>query len=239
MKKYIISMLVALFALAFTASAQTVSLTGGFEGQYVFRGQKISENVVNGTATVTLPSQTELSIAGYWNGNKKDADVKDEIDVTLSQGYSVDDVTTVTIGATGYFYPQANRRFEETERSYEAFASLSYEAFLNPSVTAGYDFNLKQVFAEGSISQDINLPFLAQNWKVVPSLALGFVSGRDLLPEQSGDAVKDSYYYATANVDLVYEIKNVVAGVGYRYNYLKNSTTDTNSWVGTFVTVRF
>jgi len=239
MKKYIISMFLALAAFASVASAETVSLTGGFEGQYVFRGQKISDNLVTATAVVSLPTQTELSITGNWNGNNKDADIQDEIDVTLSQEVSVNDVTSLTFGVIGYFYPQANRSLEETEKSFEGFVSLSYEAFLNPSISAGYDFNLKQVFVEGGIEQDVSLPFLPKNWKLVPGLVAGLVQARDLLPEASGQKVEDSYYYFTGKVDVVYEIKNVVAGVGYRYNYLVNSTVDTNSWVGSFVTVRF
>jgi hypothetical protein len=239
MKKYIISMFLALAALASVASAETVSLTGGFEGQYVFRGQKITDNVVTATAVASLPSQTELSIAGYWNGNKKDTDVLGEFDVTLSKGFSLDDVTTFTVGGTGYFYPKANRRLAETERTFEAFASLGYEAFLNPTATAGYDFNLKQTFVEGSLSTDVKLDFLLNNLKLAPALSAGFVSGRDVLPEAAGKPVKNSYYYVTGAVDVVYELKNVVLGAGYRYNYLGDSGSRTNSWVGTFVTVRF
>lgn len=239
MKKYIISLFIALFAFASIASAETASLTGAYEGQYIFRGQKISDNVLSATAVVNLPSQTDFSVTAYRNANNKDADVKNEVDVTLSQGFSVDKVTTVTVGATGYFYPQANRRFQETKKSYEGFASLSYDAFLNPTITAGYDFNLKQVFVEGGIGQDVKLPFIGKNWKLAPSLTGGFVTGRDILPEASGPKVKDSYYYIGGKVDVVYEVKYFVAGVGYRANYLANSSSTTNSWLGTFVTVRF
>lgn len=250
MKKYIISLFVALFALVSFASAsarlsphlfynETVAVTGGFEGQYVFRGQKISDNVASATVAVTLPSQTDLSVTGYSNVYNKDAKVNSEFDVTLSQGYKIDDVSTLTVGGTGYFYPKASALKGLTNHSLEAFTSLGYTAFLNPTVTAGYDFNLQQVFAEGSLSQKVKLPFLAQNWSIVPSVAAGWAAARDALPEKRGLAVKDSYYYTTGKVDLVYEIENVVLGVGVRYNYLDNSKVDNNSWVGGFVTTRF
>ena len=239
MKKYTISLFVALFALVGLASAQTVALTGGYEGQYVFRGQKISDNIASGTVTVSLPSNTELSVVAYQNTRNKDVSVNNEFDVTLSQGYSVDEVTTVTVGGTGYFYPAASTSAGETRYTFEAFSSLSYEAFLSPTVTAGYDFRLKQIFVEGSLSQDVKLPFLATNWKLVPSVAAGWAGARNLLPEQAGKAVKDSYYYVTPQVNLVYEIKHVELSVGYRYNYLFNSANSHNSWVGGAVTVKF
>ncbi len=248
MKKYIISLIVALFAAVTFASAQVVvseasktevSATAGFEGQYVFRGQKISNNIVTGTVTVALPTQTELSITGYQNTRDKDVDVNDEVDVTLSQGYSIDDVTTLTVGGSAYIYPGADKANEETEYTVEAFASIGYDAFLSPTATVGYDFYLKQTFVEGALSQDVKLPFLANNWKLVPSVAVGYATARDLLPEQAGRAVKDSYYYATGQIDLVYEVKNVVVAAGYRYNHLNNSAIDNNGWVGGSVTVRF
>ncbi len=248
MKKYIISLFVALFAFASIASAQTVvtespkteiSAAAGFEGQYVFRGQKISNNIVTGTVTVALPSQTEFSVIAYQNTSDKDADVNNEFDVTVSQGYSIDEVTTLTVGGNGYFYPQADKGAGDTKYTLEAFVSIAYEAFLSPTATAGYDFYLKQTFVEGSLSQDVKLPFLAKNWKLVPSVAVGYATARDLLPEQAGVAVKDSYYYATGQIDLVYEVKNVVVAAGYRYNHLNNSVVDNNGWFGASVAVRF
>jgi len=253
MKKYTLSLLVALFALASVATAQTatptpvvaseskteVSAAVGYEGQYVFRGQKVSDNVASGTVTVTLPSQTELSVTAYQNTRNGDASVNNEFDITLSQGYSLDKVTTLTVGGNGYFYPRASSKLGETPYSLEAFASVGYDAFLSPTATVAYDFYLKQLAVEGTLSQDVKLPFLASNWKLVPSVAAGWANANDLYPALKGKPVKDSYYYATAKVDLVYEIKNVVVAVGYRYNYLDNSDTDHSSWVGGSATIRF
>jgi hypothetical protein len=89
------------------------------------------------------------------------------------------------------------------------YGSLAYDAFLSPTVTAGYDLNLRQLFAEGTLSQPINLFLLAKGFKLVPAATLGWVSAKDALPELRGGPVKDSYYYLTGKIDLVYEAKNV------------------------------
>lgn len=238
MKKYIISLIIALTAITSVSTAETISATAGFEGQYVFRGQKISDNVLNGEVSVALPSGTELTAAGFWNVNDKDAKTT-EVDLSLAQSFDIDAATTFTVGGTGYFYPKANTRLAETNYTLEAFATLAYNAFLNPSISAGYDFNLKQIFADGSVTQKVGLPFLADNWYLLPSVSAGYVAAKDLLPEKSGAAVKDSYYYASGKIDLVYELPNVVLGVGYRYNYLNNSTVSKNTWAGGYATVRF
>ena len=255
-------MLVALFALASMATAQTttpaavaaapaapvavetvskteVSAELGYEGKYIFRGQKITNDIVTGTVSVALPTQTELSVVAYQNVNDDDVSVNDEFDITLSQGYSIDKVTTLTVGGTGYFYPRASNKAGETAYSLEAFAAIGYDAFLSPTFTAGYDFYLKQIFGEGTLSQDIKLPFLANNWKIVPAVAVGWANANDLYPALKGKPVHDSYFYGTGKVDLVYEIKNVVVTAGYRYNYIDNSATDHTSWAGATVAVRF
>lgn len=238
MKKYIISLVVALFALTAVAFSQTVAVTGTFEGDYVFRGQTLGTNVGGTEVAVTLPSKTDLTVLGLWNFDNLKANVR-EIDVTLSQGYAIDSATTVKVGGTGYFYPKASAAKGQTNYTTELFGSLVYNAFLNPTVTAGYDLNLKQVFAEGSVSQPIKLFFLAKGFKLVPAATIGWGAAKDALPEKRGPAIKDAYYYATGKVDFVYEVKNVVVGAGYRYNYLDNSKVDHNDWVGGFLTVRF
>lgn len=250
MKKYIISLVAALFVIlpaAFsqttaavkqTAPRTTVSLTGTFEGDYVFRGVQSGTNVGGAATTLTLPSNTELAVLGLWDFAGFDSTVR-EFDVSLAQKYTIDAATTVSVGGVGYFYPRAAPTKGETNYSLEAFASLAYSAFLNPTVSAGYDFNLQQLFAEGSLSQPVSLFFLANGFKLVPSAALGWVSAKDALPEKRGFSVKDAYYYATGKLDFVYETKNTVVGVGYRYNYLDNSAVTKNTWVGGFATIKF
>lgn len=238
MKKYITSLVVAMLALTAVAYSQTVAVTGTFDGDYVFRGQTTGKNVAGTEVTIALPSKTELTVLGLWNFDDLKSTVR-EVDVTLSQGYAIDGATTLKVGGTGYFYPKASVAKEETNYTVELFGSLTYDAFLNPSVTAGYDLNIKQLFAEGSVSQPIKLFFLAKGFKLVPSAAIGWGAAKDVLPEKRGPALKDSYYYATGKVDLVYETKNVVIGAGYRYNYLNNSVVENNGWIGGFLTVRF
>lgn len=238
MKKYIISLITSFVVLVASAQAQTVAVTGGFEGTYVFRGVAGEANVGNTSLKLELPSKTTFEVFSTWAVDGLKTSVS-EVDLSLSQAYAVDAATTLTVGGTGYFYPKASAAKGQTNYSLEAFASLGYKAFLNPTVTAGYDFNLEQLFAEGSIGQPINLPLLAAGWSLRPSAALGWVAAKDALPEKRGFAVKDSYYYLTGKVDLVYETKNAVVGIGYRHNYLDNSKVKNNSWTGAFLTVRF
>lgn len=238
MKKYITSLVVAFFALTAVALSQTVAVTGTFEGEHVFRGQATGKNVGGTELTINLPSKTELTVLGLWDVDTLKTNVR-EVDVSLAQGFAIDKATTFKVGGIGYFYPKASPTKGETNYTLELFGSLVYDTFLNPTVTAGYDLNLQQLFAEGTLSQPIELFFLAKGFKIVPSVALGWSAAKDSLPEKRGPAVKDSYYYATGQVDFVYEVKNVVVGAGYRRNYLNNSITVNNDWVGGFLTVRF
>lgn len=238
MKKYIISLITSFVVLAAAAQAQTVTATGGFEGTYVFRGVALADNVGNASLKLNLPSKTTFEVLSLWSVDGLKTSVS-EIDLNLSQAYAVDSATTLTVGGTGYFYPKASAAKGKTNYSLEAFASLGYKVFLNPTVTAGYDFNLEQLFAEGSIGQPIKLPLLASGWSLRPAAALGWAAAKDALPEKRGLAVKDSYYYLTGKIDLVYETKNTIVGVGYRHNYLDNSVTNNNTWTGAFLTVKF
>lgn len=238
MKKYITSIIVALFAMTATAFSQTVGITGTFDGDYVFRGQTTGKNVGGTELTFGLSSKTELTVLGLWDVDTLKTNVR-EVDVSLSQGYAVDSATTLKVGGTGYFYPKASPTKEQTNYTVELFGSLAYKAFLTPTVTAGYDLNLQQFFTEGTVSQPIKLFFLAKGFKLVPSASVGWSAAKDALPEKRGPAVKDAYYYGTAKIDLVYEVKNVVVGAGYRYNYIDNSTVDHSDWLGGFLTVRF
>jgi hypothetical protein len=238
MKKYITKLIVGLIAITSVSFSQTVSATAGFESDYVFRGVAGGTNVGTSEVTVNLPSKTSLSVVGLWDFDNLNTTVR-ELDVALTQGYAIDKATTLKVGGVGYFYPKAAPAKGETNYSVEVFGSLAYDAFLSPTVAAGYDLNLRQVFAEGSLSQPINLFLLAKGFKLVPAATLGWVGAKDALPERRGGPVKDSYYYLTGKLDLVYEAKNVVVGAGYRHNYLNNSVTTNNSWLGGFVTVKF
>jgi hypothetical protein len=238
MKKYITKLIVGLIAITSVSFSQTVSATAGFESEYVFRGQASGANVGSTEFNLNLASKTNLTLLGLWNFDNLNTSVR-EIDVALTQGYAIDKATTLKVGGVGYFYPKASATNGETNYSFEVFGSLSYDAFLSPTVSAGYDLNLRQVFAEGSISQPINLFLLAKGFKLVPSATLGWVGAKDAFPELRGPTVKESYYYLTGKLDLVYEGQNVVVGAGYRHNYLNNSVTTNNNWLGGFVALKF
>lgn len=238
MKKYITKLIVGLIAITSVAFSQTVSATAGFESDYVFRGVTGGTNVGTSEVTINLPSKTSLTVVGLWDVDNLATTVR-EVDVALAQGYSIDKTTTLKVGGVGYFYPKASAAKGQTNYSIEAFGSLAYDAFLSPTVTAGYDLNLRQLFAEGSLSQPIALPIFAKGVKLVPAATLGWVSAKDALPERRGRPVKDAYYYLTGKIDLVYETKNAVVGAGYRYNHLNNSVTNNSNWLGGFVTVKF
>ena len=228
----------AMFAAASLMHANVATATVGYEGEYVFRGQKVADNVANASVSLTLPSQTNLGVTSYWNTTNRTARVGDETDISLSQAFAIDSATNLLLGGTAYTYPKASALRGQTDYTLEAFTGLQYKAFLTPTVVAGYNFNLKEVFAEGSLSQKIPVPFV-KNVNLVPSVAVGYVAGADLLPNKKGVAVKDAYYYGSGKLDLVYSVKHVDVGVGAHANYLANSATSKNAWFGAFASVKF
>ena len=82
------------------ADPATAGLSAGYESQYIFRGQKISDNIGSATVFVNLPSKTDLSIKTYWNYQNSTKDVNNETDVNLSQGFAIDPTTTWFVGGT-------------------------------------------------------------------------------------------------------------------------------------------
>lgn len=237
MKKYIISLVLALSAV-FSAYAATISSTATFESDYVFRGLKTGENVAGTDVVIALPSKTELAVLGLWNTSDFKTTAR-EFDVSLSKGFAIDKAATFKVAAVGYIYPKADSKIGESDFTVELLGSLVYDTFLNPTVTAGYDINLEQIFGEASLSQPISLGFLTKGLKLVPTVSVGFVGTQNLLPEKSGSPVKDSYHYLTGKLDLIYDANYLVVGVGYRQNHLNNSFTDNSNWVGGFATIRF
>lgn len=220
-----------------TATPDVVNFTVGFENQYVFRGVKVADDVANASLALDLPSKTDFDVVSYWNTTNRTPRVGDETDYAVSQGFALDSVTEWRVGTTVYTFPRVAPLKGNTTYSVEPFTSLAYKAFLTPTVLAAYDVNLREVYVEGDLSQKIPL---VGGLSLVPAVGIGYATARDLNPESNKPQVKNSYYYGTGKIDLVYSpAKFFDVGVGLRTNYLNNSVIVKNNWVGGFASVKF
>jgi hypothetical protein len=220
-----------------TATPDVVNFTVGYEDQYLFRGVKVADNVADASLALSLPSKTNFDVISYWNTTNRTPRVGDETDYAVSQGFALDSVTDLRIGTTVYTYPRVAPLKGNTTYSVEPFTSLTYKAFLSPTVLAAYDVNLREIYVEGDLSQRIPL---VGGLSLVPAVGIGYATIHDLNPESNKPQVKNSYYYGTGKIDLVYSpVKFFDVGVGLRTNYLNNSAIVKNNWAGGFATVKF
>lgn len=231
---YVVVMLATLGMVQ--ASETTAGLTTGYESQYIFRGQKISDNVGSAAVSVSLPTNTDLSIKSYWNNKSASPSVGNETNLNLNQRLALDSASDLVIGGTVYVYPGNDPRKSQTPYTTELYTGINYKSFLNPSLRVGYNLTLKQLYTEGVLSQDIPL---VGALSLRPAAALGWVQTGDARPELVGKEVKNGYNYGYASADLVYKIKQVELSAGARYNYLADSTTTKHAWFGAAATVRF
>lgn len=216
-----------------------VNLTVGYENEYVFRGVKIAADVADASLAISLPENTDFSVISYWNTTNRTPRVGDETDFAVSQGFNLDSATQFVVGVTVYTYPKVAPLKGATTETTEPFIALKYNAFLSPTVLAAYDVNLQQVYVEGNLSQKIPVPFF-KDLALVPGVAIGYDETRDLLPDSTKASARNSYYYGTGKIDLVYSpAKFFDVAVGWRTNYLNNSAVTKNDWAGASVSVKF
>ena len=231
-------MIMAVFALALSGHAQTVAISSEYVNQYVFRGQRVTNNVADASVAVSLPTHTSLSVLTYWDTKTNVVSVNRETELTLAQSFTVNKLTDVFVGATGYDYLKANTKLGQTKETYEGFAGAKFNVWGSPTVLAGYNHNLQQVFAIARAYHRIPVKHL-KNVYVVPGAEIGYTAGRNLLPNKKGAAVRDTYYYGTGKLDAVYSSANADVGFGFRANYLDESLTYKRGWFDVFASLKF
>lgn len=221
-----------------TAAAESigVSTTLGFESRYVFRGVQFAET--------SLQPAVELSYGGFYGGAWFNTPIGDDDlvvtpggeELDLYAGYSagVSDLITLDVGLTYYTFPDLASGFFDTfdedgdglgANTLEAFAGLSVDSPLAPSLYVYRDFMFDTFTIEGGVSHSIPL---AEKTSFDLGAALGYVIDDDT----GGD-----YLYGSASADLSYSLTDdaaLSAGVRYGGSDIAGGAIIDDSIAGTF-----
>ncbi|MFQ5464722.1 MAG: TorF family putative porin [Thermodesulfobacteriota bacterium] len=134
--RIIMAALVAAFLAAVAgvpaAHAAAGSASVDFLNNYVWRGQKLSDD--NGVVQPSLDISHRGFAANYWANFDLDTGENTETDFTLSYSTAVKGIEGLEVGA-GYIH----YGLDGAPDTQEFYISVAYGVFLNPSVTLYYD----------------------------------------------------------------------------------------------------
>jgi uncharacterized protein (TIGR02001 family) len=242
MKKLAVSV-ATLAALAAQSSLQavsaeelSVSTTVGFESRYVFRGIQFAET--------SFQPAINLAYGNFYGGAWLNLPVGDDDlvvtpggeELDLFAGYSapLGEGLTFDVGVTYYTFPDlASGFFDLYEEdgdglganTIEAYAGLSLEAPLSPTLYVYRDFNFDTFTIQGGVSHSIPL---SEEFSFDIGGTLGYVVDDDA----GGD-----YLYGAATADLSYAISDdssIAAGVRYGGSDIAGGSIIDDSIAGTF-----
>ena len=219
-----------------TSSPLSAALTVGYESQYVFRGLRQGDGIVTANVNTVIADRISFDLLALAPMAR---DVKmgaiNEVDATLKYIVPVENAS-FDFGGILYTYPRSKVSLKETQYTVEPFVALRYKAFLNPSVAAYYDVNMRTWSFEGSVNESIKL---FGNFSLVPSIHAGYVDAKDAEPE-AVRAVKRSYRYADGALDLVYALGDHASlSVGERYVVSDNVEWTRHAWTGASFQLKF
>lgn len=199
--KKITAIIAASVAGATIASAQELSISTSvaWETDYIFRGQQLAEEYFAPSVDVSYGD----FYAGMWAALPVDAMYANEVDFYAGYGFGINETVSADFGVTYYTYPEAG----SGEDTLEAYAGLSFESVLSPSIYVFYDMDLDNLTLEGSIGHAVEL---SEEGSVEMSAWLGWVDLDDDLMDGSGKAFGDYMYYG--------------AGVAYIYAFTESAS---------------
>lgn len=227
MKKLSLILLAVLTASTLTAA--TGSVETKFQSEYVFRGTQEASNVV--VANARLDWQNFYgNVNSVFNLQSQDVDVSHKVIGTAGYLFSTDLVpVNFDVGVNGYWYPENDKKFLETEYTVEPFVGLSVDLPLNPSAYVLYDIQTEALTVEARLSQDLNFAGY-EKFSAKVSALYGYTDSRDKLPELA-QAVRDGYGYWGVELATQYQLTSSVRSFA-AVTYAENRNTESkNDWV--------
>lgn len=174
--------------------------TVSFNSEYVFRGEQFAKHNVQGGVEVS----TNGFYAGAWAILPTEDDFnayQTEIDVYGGFGFDLAENVYADVGVTGYIFNAPQLLFANHD-SVEAYAGLSLNMPLKPSLYGFYDFDEKTATVEGSL--EYSIPFGRTDFN------LGATGGYT-----DGKGSAQDYAYFQADAELVYNLnRQASVGVG-------------------------
>lgn len=217
-KKLIAILGASLLAVSAWAQEVSYSTTVGIESKYVFRGFLLGEETFMGAFDVAIDD----FYAGVWTAQPTTDEVAWDSEVDFYGGYgtALNDVISLDVGATYYYYPTAT-----DASTFEIFGGLAWDVALAPAVYVYYDFDLETFTFEvsGGNSWDV-----ADKTTFDVGASLGWVE-----PDMG-----DSFYYIMASAGFTYSFTEYASG-SFSVNASDLENGDSEFWVGAHTSVSF
>ena len=210
MKKLLI--LAATLAAFSSLKAQDaeVTMSLGYESQYVFRGFKIADE----SMVATVEANFGDAYLGFWTNQPIVGNVDNEFDFYGGMAFDIAEGIGLELGGTLYYYPESGQNSE----TFELYASFGFDTELDPSVTFFYDLDLEAFTVEGSIGESWEMDEKAS---IDVSAFLGYVDGMGF-----------DYTYFGASADIVYSLSDTASSsIGIRYSDGSDGPED-EVWLG-------
>jgi uncharacterized protein (TIGR02001 family) len=229
MKK--IALVLALAALGTSLRAEesklsySVTVDFPYASKYVFRGIEYAKESIQ----PSIEFASGNFYAGVWTNQPITDNTDNEIDFYAGYGMALNDTWKLDVGATLYYYPEADTSSFE-EQTFEGYVGLTGSvAGFTPGIYAYYDFDLEAFTLQGSVGYSIPLETAGSSLDF--TLTLGNVS-----PD-----VGDDYMYYGIGVNLPYKLTEkatLAFGAQWASNDL-DGADDNHLWFTAGLTVGF
>jgi len=182
------------------ATDASVTLTAEYVTEYVFRGVTLAGEAVQPSIEASFGSLT----AGVWSsfalGEEKDA-FADEVDFYINSQWELTDFVSGEIGATLYHFPDFGGVFdvgvdEGDASTVEIYGGLDFDVPLSPTLTGYYDFHLKTVTLETSLTYSLSI---IDNLMIEASVNAGLVEASEGINYQYGKLSAKAFFDVTDN----------------------------------------
>jgi uncharacterized protein (TIGR02001 family) len=184
------------------ASSYSVTVDFPYASKYVFRGIQYAEDSFQPSVKVTVGS----FYAGLWTNQPITSNIDNEIDVYAGYGFKLSETWSLDLGATFYYYPEADLSTGAFEHTFEPYVGVTgtFGSFTT-GVYAYYDFDWEALTLQGTVGYSVPISDKA-SFSLLGTL--GNVS-----PD-----VGDSYTYYSLGATVPYKLTDsatLTAGLQY------------------------
>ena len=194
-----------------------ISMSIGYESQYVFRGFSLAED----SMTASIEASFGDGYVGMWTNQPIIRGFDNEFDFYGGMGFEIAEGISMDVGGTLYYYPESGSA--APGETFELYTGFAFDSELSPAVYFFYDLDLEVFTVEGSVGHSFEVDETS-------SLDLagfyGFADGKGF-----------DYSYFGVSLDVVKSLGDTASGsIGVRYSDGSDGPTDELYFGGSLTT---
>ncbi|HOO92983.1 MAG TPA: hypothetical protein PKX94_05910 [Opitutales bacterium] len=190
----------------FAQEETSLTLSTAFNSDYYFRGTQLADSFIETAVDYTYGD----FYAGLWYASPFEAVDSDlgayyanELDIFAGYGIAVNDLMSVDLGVTAYYYPELP---SDDNPTWEPYVGVAFDTTLSPTAYVYYDVTLEIWAFEGGVSYSFPMEDESASFDV--EAKAGYVS-----PDEG-----DGGFYFNLAANYVYSITDTASaklGVAY------------------------